>query len=79
VYFFAVSTLAYQLLSTHQQNSFFIIQIFFIPVLVYFFWWFRQVTLKHTAANFVNTMRMTLLASACTNAAFITLFLIEKL
>ncbi|MDN3654892.1 UbiA family prenyltransferase [Ferruginibacter paludis] len=79
VYFVAVSTLAYQLLSTLQKNSFFIIQIFFIPVLVYFFWWFRQVTLKHTAANFVNTMRMTLLASVCTNAAFITLFLIEKL
>lgn len=79
IYFFAVSTLAYQLISTLQQNSFFIIQIFFIPVLVYFSWWFRQVSLKHTAANFVNTMRMTLLASVCTNAAFITLFLIEKL
>jgi 1,4-dihydroxy-2-naphthoate octaprenyltransferase len=79
IYLFAVSTLAYQLISTLQQNSFFIIQIFFIPVLVYFFWWFRQVALKHTAANFVNTMRMTVLASVCTNAAFITLFLIEKL
>ena len=79
IYVFAVSTLAYQLISTLQQNSFFIIQIFFIPVLVYFFWWFRQVSLKHTAANFVNTMRMTMLASVCTNAAFITLFLIEKL
>ncbi|WP_301932165.1 UbiA family prenyltransferase [Ferruginibacter sp.] len=79
VYFFAVSTLAYQLLSTLQQHGFFIIQIFFVPVLVYFFWWFRQVVIKHTAANFVNTMRMTLLASVCTNAAFITLFLIEKL
>ena len=79
IYLFAISTLAYQLISTLQQNSFFIIQIFFIPVLVYFFWWFRQVTLKHTAANFVNTMRMTMVASVCTNAAFITLFLIEKL
>ena len=79
IYVFAVSTLAYQLISTLQQNSFFIIQIFFIPVLVYFLWWFRQVSLKHTAANFVNTMRMTMLASVCTNAAFITLFLIEKL
>ncbi len=79
VYFFAVTTLAYQLISTLQQTGFFIIQIFFIPVLVYFFWWFRQVSLKHTAANFVNTMRMTVLASVCTNAAFITLFIIEKL
>lgn len=79
IYFFAVTTLAYQLISTLQQTSFFIIQIFFLPVLVYFFWWFRQVALKHTTANFVNTMRMTILASVCTNAAFITLFIIEKL
>ena len=79
VYFFAVTTLAFQLITTHQQKSFFIIQLFFIPVLVYFFWWFRQVTLKHSAANFVNTMRMTVLASVCTNAAFLTLFLIEKI
>ena len=78
IYFFAVATLAYQLISTLQQNGFFIIQIFFVPVLVYFFWWFKKVWLQHTAANFVNTMRMTLLASVCTNAAFITLFIIEK-
>ena len=79
VYFLAVTTLAYQLISTLQQTGFFVLQFFFIPVLVYFFWWFRQVSLKHTAANFVNTMRMTVLASVCTNAAFITLFIIEKL
>ncbi len=78
IYFFAVSTLAYQLISTLQINGFFIMQIFFLPVLVYYFWWFRKVSVKHTAANFVNTMRMTILASICTNAAFITLFLIEK-
>lgn len=79
IYAVAVITLGYQLISSNQQNPFFIIQIFFIPVLVYFFWWFRQVLFKHSAANFVNTMRMNLIASICTNAAFITLFLIEKL
>lgn len=79
IYFFAVLTLGWLLITTQQLQQFFIIQLFFLPVLVYFFWWFRQVSIKHTAANFVNTMRMTLLASVCTNAAFITLFLIEKL
>ena len=79
VYAVAVLTLGSQLISSGQQKSFFIIQIFFTPVLVYFFWWFRQVLFKHSAANFVNTMRMNLIASICTNAAFITLFLIEKL
>ncbi len=79
IYAVAVVTLGCQLIASNQQKAFFIIQIFFIPVLVYFFWWFRQVLFEHTAANFVNTMRMNLLASICTNAAFITLFLIEKL
>ena len=79
IYFFAVLTLAWLLISAQQLHNFLIIQLFFLPVLVYFFWWFKQVTIKHSAANFVNTMRMTLLASVCTNAAFITLFLIEKL
>ncbi|MEO6230741.1 MAG: UbiA family prenyltransferase [Ferruginibacter sp.] len=78
IYIFAVSSLAILLISTLQERSFFIIQIFFIPVLVYFFWWFKKVTDTTEAANFTLTMRMNILASVCTNAAFITLFLIEK-
>jgi 1,4-dihydroxy-2-naphthoate octaprenyltransferase len=78
VYAAAMSLLAYQLLSLSLQREFFILQLFFIPVLAYFFWWFYQVHCNQTAANFVNTMRMNLLASICTNAAFITLFLIQR-
>lgn len=78
IYAFAMSLLAYQLFNQSQQKEFFIIQLFFAPVLVYFFWWFYKVICNQQAANFVNTMRMNLLASVCTNAAFITLFLIHK-
>ncbi len=78
VYFFAVAALGYQLISNLQQNSFFIIQIFFIPVLVYFVWWFKKVAANNSGANFVYTMRMNVLASICTNTAFIVLLLIEK-
>jgi 1,4-dihydroxy-2-naphthoate octaprenyltransferase len=78
IYFFAVTSLAFLLIAGLQQTAFFIIQIFFVPVLVYFFWWFKKVRKNHSAANFVNTMRMNVLASVCTNAAFISLFLIEK-
>ncbi|MEJ7586495.1 MAG: UbiA family prenyltransferase [Ferruginibacter sp.] len=78
VYLFAVAALAYQLIGSGQQNSFFLIQIFFLPVLVYFVWWFKKVAVNISGANFVYTMRMNLLASICTNAAFIVLFLIEK-
>jgi len=79
MYFFAVTSLAILLISSLQQNGFFIIQIFFIPVLVYFAWWFKQVAANTESANFTNTMRMNVLASVCTNAAFITLLLIEKI
>ncbi len=78
IYFFAVTSLAFLLIAGLQQTAFFIIQIFFLPVLVYFFWWFKKVRENHSAANFDNTMRMNVLASICTNAAFISLFLIEK-
>jgi 1,4-dihydroxy-2-naphthoate polyprenyltransferase len=79
IYIVAVAALAYQLISNDQFNHFLVIQLFFLPVLAYFFWWYRQVRISNSAANFVNTMRMNMLASICTNAAFITLFLIEKI
>ena len=78
VYFAAMAVLGFYLVSTLQQNSFFIMQLFFIPVLVYFFWWFSKVVKNNAAANFTNTMRMNFLASICTNAAFITLLILEK-
>jgi 1,4-dihydroxy-2-naphthoate polyprenyltransferase len=78
IYIFAVAALAYQLSSNDQFNNFLIIQVFFLPVLAYFFWWYRRVSSEHNEASFVNTMRMNMLASVCTNAAFIILFLIEK-
>lgn len=78
IYAAAVAVLGYHLISTGQLKNFIILQAFFLPVLIYFFWWFKQVSIEHSAANFVNTMRMNILASVCTNAAFITLFLIGK-
>ncbi len=79
VYAGAMAALAFQLMDAGEQKGFFISQVFFLPVLVYFLWWFKKVHNEHSNANFVNTMRMNILASVCTNAAFITLFIIEKL
>ena len=78
IYVLAVCSLGFYLTSRLQQNNFFIIQIFFIPILVYFLWWFKKVSANNNAADFKNTMRMNLLASFCSNAAFITLLIIEK-
>jgi len=78
IYVLAMISLGSLLAMNLELGKFFIIQIFFAPVLVYFFWWFYKVYRNESAADFKNTMRMNMLASVCTNAAFIYLFLIEK-
>lgn len=79
VYILAMCSLGFYLLTGLQQSNFFLIQIFFIPILVYFLWWFKKVYVNSDAANFNNTMRMNILASFCSNAAFITLLILEKI
>ena len=78
IYILAICSLAIYFGNNLELDRFFLIQIFMLPVLVYFFWWFYKVTRNIKEANFTNTMRMNILASACTNAAFITVFIIEK-
>ncbi len=78
IYVIAMFSLGFYLISSLEQTNFFIIQIFFIPILVFFLWWFKKVLANTGAANFKNTMRMNLLASFCSNCAFITLLILEK-
>ncbi len=61
-----------------ELDRFFLIQIFMLPALVYFFWWMKKVFDEPSAANFKNTMTMNLIGSICTNAAFISILIIEK-
>ena len=77
VYAMAFGMLAFHYFSTLQMSSFYILQIFLLPVLVYFFIWFKKVWLNEKEANFKNTMQMNLLASACTNLGFITLLILN--
>ena len=73
LYLLAFLLIAIWYIQRQQLQNLIMIQIFFIPVIVYFLWWFLQVNKNYNAANFKNTMRMNWLASACTNAAFILL------
>lgn len=75
VYFFAFSALAYHYISSLELLQFMVLQVFMLPVLVYFFMWAARVWKNIAAADFANTMKMNLLASCCTNAAFITLLI----
>lgn len=77
VYAVAVALLAHLLISSFQTTQFLVLQIFLLPILVYFFIWAAKVWKDEKEANFKNTMRMNLLASTCTNLGFITIFIIN--
>lgn len=65
-YFFYFQTLG-------QSQRFMILQVFFAPVLVFFFWWMRKVWQEKSHANFSNTMKMNKVAAICMNACFLVL------
>lgn len=58
-------------------NQFYILQLFFLPVVIYFLYWFYKVWKNPIEAGFKQTMFMNWLASSCTNAAFITLLIFK--
>ncbi len=59
----------------NQLNSFFIIQLFFIPIATFFIYWFLLVIKNTNNANFKNTMWMNLIAAICMNICFVILIL----
>jgi predicted naringenin-chalcone synthase/4-hydroxybenzoate polyprenyltransferase len=61
----------------HIGMIFYIIQIFFLPIIVYFVYWFLLVVKDKRNANFRNTMRMNLIAGICMNGCFLVLILIR--
>lgn len=77
-------TVAFGLLFTYYEEkndlrSFLILQIFFVPVIVYFLRWFFKIWKNEALANFENTMQMNWIASTCTSLAFITLIILNNI
>ncbi len=58
--------------------NFYVIQLFFFPIVAYFACWFYMVCKNKNESNFKNTMRMNGIASICMNACFITLYFINR-
>ena len=79
VYLLAFLVLFLYYSSLNKTLSFWIVQLFFVPVLVYFVVWFLQVNKNEDNADFRHTMRMNKLASTLTNLAFITLLILNQL
>ena len=77
VFILAMLCLAWYFGNNLELDRFFMIQIFMLPALVYFFWWMKKV-FTNESANFKNTMTMNLVGSLCTNAAFISILIVEK-
>ncbi|MEO5909192.1 MAG: UbiA family prenyltransferase [Ginsengibacter sp.] len=77
VYAFAFIALARYFYLQSEFIDFIILQIFMLPVIIYFFIWFKKVIKNNSEANFRNTMRMNLFASACSNLGFITLLILK--
>jgi len=75
VYTLAMSLLAWSFYTRGEQKKFLVLATMMLPILVYFFRWSGLVWKDARTANFANTMRMNLLASICTNLAFLTLLI----
>ncbi len=60
VYALAFFALGWYFYSNSAFFNFIILQIFMLPVIVYFFYWFAKVLKNNSEANFKNTMRMNL-------------------
>lgn len=78
MYAFAMLLLWFYYSARELYLNFFVLITYFLPVIVYFIWWFLKVVKDESAANFKNTMRMNWIASTCTNLAFITIILIQR-
>lgn len=78
LYAISFSLLAFHFNAIQSLNSFFILQLFFIPVIVFFLFWAIQVWKDERNADFKRTMRMNWIASIASNCGFITLLILKN-
>ncbi|HXB11014.1 MAG TPA: UbiA family prenyltransferase [Bacteroidia bacterium] len=69
--------LFYYFYSIRQLQEFILFQLFLLPVINYFLFWFVKVSKDPKQASFERTMNMNLIASTCMNICFITLLIIN--
>jgi len=61
----------------NNTHHFYLLQLFFIPIISYFTYWFVSVLKNQKNANFKNTMRMNMIASVCMSTFFILLIILK--
>lgn len=61
-----------------QKNyQFWLMQLFFLPIVIYFISWWRKVLADRANASFYYAMRMNMVAATSVNCAFILLYLLN--
>ena len=77
VYSAAFTALFWYFKQRHQLHAFGLMQVFFLPVIFYFVYWAIAVWKDERKADFEHTMQMNWIASIFSNAAFITLLIVQ--
>lgn len=79
-FMFALCNIFYYLYfnQTNHLNQFYILQLFFLPIVLYFLSWFLKVLKNPLDANFKNTMKMNFIAAICMNSCFIVLYFVNR-
>lgn len=75
LYILAMGLMSFYFRSVNSPEKFFLVSALMLPVLLVFMSWARAVWHDISAANFSNTMRMNIVASICTNLAFLVLLI----
>lgn len=76
---FAICNVFYYLYfkGVNKIDQFYILQLFFIPIIIFFLYWYMKVQNDNSEANFKNTMRMNAIAAMCMNCCFVLLYLLN--
>jgi 1,4-dihydroxy-2-naphthoate octaprenyltransferase len=76
--FLTATFLLYLRFQQEARINFFIIYLMImLPVVLFFLFWMRKVWSNHEEANFINSMRMNVLATLCTSVFFITIIILK--
>lgn len=59
-------------------SHFYLVQLFFLPIVAYYIYWFVKVIRNRQEADFRHTMYMNLIAAVCMNSCFLVLYTINN-
>lgn len=77
LFLFATFLLFLRLKQHDQLNHFYLYLMLMLPVVLFFLYWMRRVWINDGEANFINSLRMNVIATVCTTVFFITLIILN--